>query len=575
MRALVRVVAMVAVVTCAGVAQAAVDVEIHGIDGQLAGNARLFLAINKSDDRPLTAAQVRRLHRQAPGQIRKALRPLGYYRARVDGELVRRGDDWLARYNVEPGPPVRIDELDVTVRGAGAGDPRFAEAIRAGGLEKDQVLNHERYERTKRELQEAAYRGGYLDAQFTRRELRVQPEAGRAEVHLIMDSGPRYAFGEITVDQSILSQRLMQRYVGIEAGEPFDPDRLLDVQYALSDSGYFRRVEVQVQRERAAEGRVPVVIRTEPRPASRYTVGAGFGTDTGPRLSGGVQFRRLNRRGHRGSVDLRLSAIQSRLAGQYLIPVRNTTTDRYAINAVLSEEDAGDGESRKAVLGAARDRPFGPWQTSTYLNLEAEQSRFSGDTDGTLLVTPGVTVSRTHADDPLTPRRGWSLFFDAHGALEGPLSDADFLQAHLRLRRVQPLGERLRLLVRAELGGNLLDESDTLPASQRFFAGGDNSVRGYDFQDLGERNADGDVIGGRYMLAASAELDWRVWGNWGVAAFYDVGNAADEINMDLKRGVGLGLRYQTPVGPIRIDFARPLDADTPDVRLHLSIGSPL
>lgn len=552
-----------------------IGVDLEGIGGELADNARAFLTMT-SLPAEAAPARVRRAHRIAPGEIRKSLQPFGYYRPAIQGELDGGPGDWRIRYRIDPGPATTITDLTVAVTGAGADDPRFRRAIERGGLVEGQRLRHARYEDTKTRLQQAAYAGGYLDAEFAEHEIRVDPEAASAEIRLILDSGPRYRFGEVTVRQDILRDSLMQRYVGIRPGQPFDPQKLLDAQYALNDSGYFARVEVDVDKAGAGEDhRVPIVIVAEPRPKRRYTIGAGFGTDTGPRGRAGVEWRRLNRRGHRAEIDLRASAVQTRLSSQYLIPVSNTSDDRYAIKGIVNQDEAGDGESELLVLGGSRDKPLGGWQASAYVNFERETTRFADDVERTFLLTPGISASRTRADDPLVPRSGWSLFADLHGSVEGPVSDVTFLQAQLRGRGVVPLLPRARLLLRSEIGANLADRLTELPASQRFFAGGDRSVRGYDYESLGERNDEDEVIGGRYLFTASAEIDWRVRGNWGAAAFYDMGNAADDPDMDLKRGVGVGVRWYSPIGPVRLDLAHPLDGDDGGVRIHFTLGPDL
>lgn len=553
----------------------AIDVTLEGVDGELADNARAYLTVAALPD-DAAPARVRRAHRIAADEIRRALQPFGYYRPAIEGELKGERGDWHARYRIDPGPPTVIRSLTVKVEGPGADDPRFQRAIAQGGLVRGQQLRHARYEDTKTRLQQAAYAGGYLDVEFAARELRVDPDSASAEIRLILDSGPRYRFGEIDIHQDVLRNELMQRYVGIRPGEPFDPQRLLDAQYALNDSGYFERVEIDVDKEAAdAAHYVPITIRAQPRRKRRYTIGAGYGTDTGPRGRAGVEWRRLNRRGHRAELDLRGSTVQSRLSGQYLIPVTNTRDDRYALKSILERDEAGDGESELLLVGASRDKPILGWQVSGYVNFQRETTSFADDVDRGFLLTPGISISRTSADDPLFPRRGWSLFLDTHGAVAAVVSDVTFLQTHLRASAVLPLLPRLRALLRGEIGANLADELTELPASQRFFAGGDRSVRGYDYESLGERNADGDVIGGRYLFTAGAELDWRVAGNWGAALFYDAGNAADRLDMTLKRGVGVGLRWHSPVGPIRLDFAHPLDDPGRSLRIHFSLGPDL
>jgi translocation and assembly module TamA len=138
-----------------------------------------------------------------------------------------------------------------------------------------------------------------------------------------------------------------------------------------------------------------------------------------------------------------------------------------------------------------------------------------------------------------------------------------------------PLGEANRLLARADLGFTLKEDFEELPASVRYFAGGDNSVRGYGFETLGPTNEEGDVIGGSYLATFSVEFDRLISKKWSVAAFVDTGNAFDSLDFDFKTGVGLGLRWYSPLGPIRLDVAHPLDDPDRDYRLHITLGPDL
>jgi translocation and assembly module TamA len=164
---------------------------------------------------------------------------------------------------------------------------------------------------------------------------------------------------------------------------------------------------------------------------------------------------------------------------------------------------------------------------------------------------------------------------DARLSSENLYGSADFARIVVTGDHIRPLGERSRLLLRGTLGAIRTDDFTKIVPSQRFFAGGDRSVRGYDFESLAPRNALGSVIGGRYMATASIEVDWLIKGDYGAALFYDAGNAANEASMDFSRGMGIGFRWRTPLGMLRVDFAHPLDDPDTNVRLHLTIGTPL
>src|SRR5690606_36436443 len=342
-------------------AQAAVQVRVEGLGEELERNVRAFLSIAEleeeaarddarqpdgalgDDEEGAAEARIRRLHAAAEGEIAAALQPFGYYTPAVEASLERDGEDWLARYVVDPGPPTTITEIDIRIVGDGAEEPAVRAARQAITLARGQVLRHARYEAAKQALFDAAYNAGYIDVAFRRSELRVHRERREASIHLELDTGPRYYFGDIVIEQDILDERFVERFVSIRPGEPFDTDRLLALQIALTDSGYFSDVVIAVERERAENRHIPVVVRTSPRRTQEYTVGFGYGTDTGPRVSLGVELRRINPWGHRFTSDLRLSSIEQAIAAEYRIPRgRDPVTDFLALRGSLGNQEIGD-----------------------------------------------------------------------------------------------------------------------------------------------------------------------------------------------------------------------------------------
>jgi translocation and assembly module TamA len=187
---------------------------------------------------------------------------------------------------------------------------------------------------------------------------------------------------------------------------------------------------------------------------------------------------------------------------------------------------------------------------------------------------PGFTLSQLSADDILFPRRGYTWSADLRGA-PGLISDTTYARLELAGKRVYPLGERGRLLLRSQLGAMSVEDFTRLPATERFFTGGDQSVRGYDFQTLAPEDDSGEVVGGQYLAVGSIELDYLFVGNFGAAVFVDSGNATDDFLPSLKTGAGIGFRWRSPVGMLRIDIAHPFDHPDDDYRLHITIGPAL
>lgn len=555
---------------------ATVSVSVEGVEPELRENILAFLEINRLVGREdLGELVVRLQHRKAPNNIRAALRPLGFYQVTVESELAADGDNWRARYKVMAGNRVVVRSVAVSVQGPGDSDPAFAKLIGRVAPKPGDGLRHDRYEELKRGLQSLAVERGYFEAQFVQRRLDVFPAQLSADIELVMASGPRYRIGEILVDQSALNEALLRRYLSFSSGDYFDSARLLNLQYALYDSEYFAFVEVSNGRPDMARQVVPVTIRAEAGKRQRYRVGIGYGTDTEGRVSFGWENRRINRRGHKLLLDTRLSSIKQEIAGRYVLPLSAPTRERLTLSASGLQETLADTRSRRLELGITQTTLREHWERDVYLRLIREDTRELGVTDTETLLLPGAVWLRSKGDDPVFPRKGSRLSVEVRGSHSALGSDVDFVQLRLQGRLIYPVGRRSRLLARGELGATSVGENSRLPASLRFFAGGDQSVRGFGLNTLGPRDENGLVLGGRYLLAGSLEFEHLFTQRWGFAVFADAGNALQELDESLEYSAGLGLRWLSPVGMLRLDIAKPLSDDNQGLRLHLSLGAEL
>jgi translocation and assembly module TamA len=564
-----------------GVLADTVRVQISGLDPTLEANVRAFLSIvdletaAADDGRAPNVDEnaVRRADRTAEREIAAALQPFGYYDALIERSLRRNGDVWTAGYRIDPGPPTRIGAVNVSIDGEGREVPALRRVLSSFAVRRGEVLNHAVYNAEKERLFDTAYASGFLDAAYARAQIAVRRGERIADIELLLETGSRYFFGDIDIEQDILNESFMERFVAIRPGDPFNTDRLIDLQLALTDSGYFSSVQIQANRARVENQRIPVTVQTEPRRTQRYRFGLGYGTDTGPRISLGVELRRINRQGHRFNSDLRLSAIESTLAAEYQVPVKDVATEYVGFNASLGQEEVGDYDTLSAAVGVSLNDTWNRLKRRVYLS--ARRERFwigDGPRRTEDLIYPGIDLSYTRADDPLNTRKGFSLSGDLRGGSESFGSSTSFMRFRGRANLVRPLPARSRFLFRTEVGALDVDDFSALAPSQRFFTGGDASVRGYGYEELGPTTPEGAVIGGRYLFVGSIEFDHLFRNNFGVAIFADAGNAADEADMDLSRGVGIGLRWQSPVGMVRVDLAHPLDDPDTDYRIHLSVG---
>ena len=558
-------------------AQLNVNVEIKGIDKPLEDNVRLFLSIEQQKDHALISeGRLRRLHQKAPQEISKALQPFGFYRPAIDAKLSQPSPGfWLASYNINPGPALPIAEFDFSLSAEMRDDPSFVALVETLPLNQGAVFNHLSYENIKASLAKLAAERGYFDARFSEHRVEIDLKAYEARIQLHYDGGPRYRFGEVLLQQDVLSPSLLRRYIPFETGSPYTLNQLINLQQALNDSDYFRTVEVSPDEPQVESGEIPITVILTPRNPHRYTLGLGYGTDTGARTKFGWERPRLNQRGHRFNTELKVSEIGYSLSAHYRVPVLNPRTDQLVYSAGVVNEKTDTSDSTVRTIGTSLNRSRGPWRESISLNYQQEEFVVADDSGNSILLMPGVNWSRTWGSNFIRTFDGLRFDISLRGASEKIVSDTDFLQLQGGIKAITPLGQRDRIIARGRLGGTLTEEFHQLPSSVRFFAGGAQSVRGYAYQSLGPVDDSGEVVGGKHLMSGSIEFEHSLNGKWGLAVFYDGGNAIDKISDKLERGAGFGGRWQSPIGPVRLDIATAVSDPDHPWRLHINIGPDL
>jgi len=556
-----------------------VEVVVSGLEKNLLENVLAALSIEQEKNAAdLTEARVRRLHKLARKEIATALQPFGYYQPVVDSELTTTEKGWKVIYRVEPGEPVRVVALNISIIGEAAEDPDLTGLVDTFPLQQGDVLLHGHYEDGKKRLLRTAVNRGYLKATLAEHRIRVYPEQQRADIDLTLSSGIRYRFGQVNFSDYVINRDLLEAYSDIETGEPYAAEKLLSLQNALFDSDYFSSVEVSPQLEQAEGHQVPIEVATTPGKRHRYSFGVGYGTDTGARGTLGYKNRRINRRGHKFFSTLRLSELQENLTAGYVIPFRNPRTDQWEISAsLINDHPDSDREEETSIVGVSRRvSPRPNWVETLYLTYRQDSYQIGADKGQTLQLVPGAIVERIKGRLKDKQRTGNRFSLEVRGGHDSVVSDITFFQPILTAKVIHGLTRKSRVLLRGEVAGTLINGFDDLPLSLRYYAGGDNSVRGYGYQRLSPRNADGDILGGKQKLVGSIEFDYMFRDRWSAAAFFDTGNAFDDWNdIGLEQGVGAGIRWYSPVGPLRIDLAKGISEPGSDLRLHIVFGPEL
>lgn len=555
-----------------------VEVSVEGDYPQLQDNAEAFLG----EVEGRSAGSLRRYASTAEAQVEEALRALGYYSPMIQWEVVEQPGDGEtpARLvlTVQPGEPIRVRSRQVSIEGPASRDPDFVGTLPEKPAEGD-VLNHGQYSTLRQTIQNRASRLGYFDGEFTTRRLEVNPEQRTADISLVFRSGVRYRLGEVSFKEGHgFEEQLLEQFVRFEPGEIYHADKVARLSGDLSNSGYFSGVDIDASPGKAQEGVIPVSVDLTTRPPRSVAAGVGFSTDVGPRLSGNWREHWINPMGHRRGAQTELSVPRQNVGAWYELPLDPPMTDSIRLSAGYQREDIEDVESELLTLGQQwKHQLDNGWLQVASIRWEGERFRIGNDDpEQSSLLLPGLGYSKLQADSPLDPSRGYRIQFDVTGSHRAVISDVDILHANVLVKGLYTLADNHRFLSRFQFGGVATNRFSDVPPSLRFFAGGDQTVRGYGYETLSPRNSEDVAIGGRYLMVGSVEYQYEFAENWRVAAFVDEGNAMDDLSDPLATGAGLGIRWISPVGPLRLDVAKGLDPEFGgEWRIHFSMGPEL
>jgi translocation and assembly module TamA len=563
---------------CTQNASAAITLEFEGIEDELEAAARNNVEMQQYADRPVSASQANRLFAKAEEEIRTALQPYGYYDARVEGDLQRgeKDGDYRAVFRVVPGDPVVVGELNVAIDGTAQELEVIQDATKAFRPKVGERLEHGVYEGSKSNIANLLQSNGYFDATLERRRVEVTQSSKSADIDVAWNAGERYRFGDVRFTDVQFPPEFLQRYVPWDPEAYYTTDELLMLQQRLVDADYFATVSVQPDLEHKANGRVPVEALLIPAKRTIYKAGAYVSTDSGPGVRVGMERRWLNRRGHKVGGEVEYSQRLQEYSTFYRIPRPGRRNRNYNFAAGYKDEETDTSTSRLARIAA--NEVLDQWHDFTrtlgvqYLNGNFE---IADEQRSSSLLYAEAMLTRKRADDLMFPSRGLSLLYGVRLAGEGLLSDTSLAQIRAEAKWIRPASKRSRLIVRAAVGAMVVDDFDALPPELRFFAGGDRSVRGFDYQQIGEVNERGGVIGGKYLTVASAEYEHYFLPKWGAAVFVDAGDAYNS-SLNANVGAGVGVRWRSPVGLVRVDVAVPVVTDLNDsVRFHIMVGPDL
>jgi translocation and assembly module TamA len=563
------------------------DVQVRGLDPVMTENVRRSLSLVDAIGRDVSGRRMSYLVREAEAQTREALEPFGYYSPTITVERTRVPDAPVTvTISVLLGDPVRVRNFDVGIDGEGAGDRYLQQEITAFKPTRDQVFDHAIYESSKAQVTRRLAERGYFDADFTARRVEVTRADKAADVSLRWNSGMRYDMGKVTFAQTprrIVRDALLGKLVYWNEGEYYHQGRLDRLRKSLTSLDYFSRIDIEPQPEKAVDGQVPVVVTLTPAKRDVYTAGVSYGTDSGAGVRFGLERRYVNDRGHKALAQIDYAQRRKTATLQYRVPAFLWLDGWYTASLQLADEQSQYADTRRLELVGSRSGEINRHLTAI-VSLHALRERWRFPSGNPLdpevpyqyasLLYPALTAEYIDADDRLYPRRALAGTATVRGGIQGVGSDATFLQLHTTARWIRGMGPDNRLLLRGEYGHTFTNELFQIPLSLRYFAGGDRSVRGYGWREIGPRNGDY-AEGAKNVVTGSVEFERYFLPEWGGAAFVDFGDAYDGGTPNLHYGVGIGARWRSPVGPVRVDVARGLTGDEAGWTVSLNIGADL
>jgi translocation and assembly module TamA len=555
-------------------------------DKQLLSELNAVSQLVKLEDKPPESeAGLRRRADEDIPRLKEVLQSQGYWDGAVDYAVTTAAKPAKVTVTIKAGPLYHLKQVTITTPEGGAPpdiaglDPAVFGLKPGAPAKAAAVLDAEH------KITDAYARRGRPFAKLTDHKFVVDHGTKTMSVTYVVDPGPRAKFGPFTIGGlSRLGQDYVERRIAWREGEDYDQRKVDDTRKALTDSGLFATVRIEHADRVNAAGAVPMRIMLAERPLRSIGAGLYYNTSEGFGANAFWEHRDLSGEGEKLRLDLDVGQQRRDLIANFRKPDFLGSTDRdLTALAEFVDENPIAYTARRELVSPGVEQRFGGAYTAG-IGVEAQHATVTEaarDISETYsLVGLPVFLRRDTRDDVLNPTRGSheSLLLTPNTSFTGP--SLSFLNSRLDADVYRRLGETDRYVGAAFLGvGSIIGPTrDTLPADQRLYAGGGGSLRGYGFQLAGPLGPGNKPLGGRSLLQFGAELRTKITESIGIVPFVEAGNVYTASFPDLRGGLlydaGIGLRYFTPIGPVRFDIATPLRRRSADslVQVYISIG---
>ncbi|PJD91407.1 MAG: hypothetical protein CK424_07235 [Legionella sp.] len=502
-------------------------------------------------------------------EITKALEPYGYFKPHI----VIASPKGQLNIMIHPGPRIHISGLNIQIVGEGASNPDIQHALHDIPIHIGQGFETNTYEATKNALSNTAETQGYIHASFTTAQVLIDTDRNTADILLILDTGPRYYYGQVTFDPTHISPDLLKRYVPFKLGEPYSTEQLLKLNSNLAGSGYFNAVDVLPTLANSNKLDVPIHVSLKPVKRITYNIGLGYGTDTGPRGRLGVNVIPVNRAGHKFNMIAQGSFVQNTVQGQYIIPGRNPINDNYIINGGYTHLDFSAGRSSGVLLGVGQQHIVPSYQRTLSVNALDENYKYTSlQAESARVFFPKILLTWYQHSDTLFSPTGYKITLSGLAASKALLSDTSLAQALIDARAafvVAPI--RTRLFLHSIQSLTSIQQITQLPLSLAPLLGGAEDMKGYAFNSIGP---------GKTVSYAGIEIQKETWDKVYFYGLLDAGTTYNPVARIGYYDAGLGVMWVSPVGPIKIAVAQAIHQNVQQVayqhpRLVVTIGPDL
>ncbi|MFC7517342.1 autotransporter assembly complex family protein [Herbaspirillum sp. GCM10030257] len=545
---------------------------------------REFLDLFRFRERDdISVSQLNFMVATTPDQVSRLAATEGYFSTSTKVKVDDDAGTQVVRVSVDPGPRTFISGLNIDVTGPAASrSPEQVEELQSTWpLLPGEPFRQQQWSDAKQSGLQVLQRQRYAAARIADSEARILADKQQADLSVQYDSGPVFTLGEVAITgTSRYPDEIIRNVNPLRVGEEYRADRLLEFQRQILRNPYFSNAVVLIDNDPAAADLASVTVKVTEFPEQRIRGGVGYTTDTGAHLEG--LYSHYNLFGKAWVLNAQTRIEQRRQLGSLelaLPPRAGAWVDSALASAERTTLEGVDLRSRR--FGLHRTRNTDKRDTAYTIDYYRDSlKQINGaPVPADVVVQPGthqalvagLGKTRRDVDDPLNPRKGRIVSWQAGVAVKGLLTDQTFFRLYARGREFMPVGKRDIVILRAELGAVVSKGGNAaIPASLLFRAGGTESVRGYGFQSIGNVQ-NGTVYPTRYLATGGVEYVHWLNEQWGSAVFYDVGVATDRwADKSVFHGVGVGARWRSPVGRVNVDLAYGIQESR--IRPHLSLG---